>query len=76
MVLSWAMSSRFAALAQAAWVIVALAAPVAGLGPNGRLVRVMPNTPCLVGASASGYAAGESATKEDIAVVDRLLDRF
>src|SRR5947208_361470 len=26
-----------------------------GLGPECRLVRVMPNTPCLVGASASGY---------------------
>ena len=28
------------------------------LGAERRLVRVMPNTPCLVGASASGYAAG------------------
>src|SRR5438045_2974161 len=29
-----------------------------GLGGDRRLVRVMPNTPCLVGASASGYSAG------------------
>ncbi len=47
---------------------------VEGLGPRARLVRVMPNTPCLVGASASGYAAGEAATAEDVALVDRLLN--
>jgi pyrroline-5-carboxylate reductase len=45
-----------------------------GLGADRRLVRVMPNTPCLVGASASGYAAGAAATPEDIALVDRLLN--
>jgi pyrroline-5-carboxylate reductase len=45
-----------------------------GLGPSCRLVRVMPNTPCLVGASASAYCPGDKATPEDIAVVDRLLN--
>ncbi len=45
-----------------------------GLGPNRRLVRVMPNTPCLVGASAAGYAPGESATADDVAMVDRLMN--
>jgi pyrroline-5-carboxylate reductase len=45
-----------------------------GLGPDRRLVRVMPNTPCLIGASASGYAPGEAATPEDGALVDRLLN--
>jgi pyrroline-5-carboxylate reductase len=45
-----------------------------GLGPGRRLVRVMPNTPCLVGASASGYSPGEGATEEDVALVDRLLN--
>jgi pyrroline-5-carboxylate reductase len=45
-----------------------------GLGPGRRLVRVMPNTPCLVGASASGYTPGEAATREDIDRVDRLLN--
>jgi pyrroline-5-carboxylate reductase len=46
----------------------------AGLGAQCRLIRVMPNTPCLVGASASGYAAGEHTTPEDVALVDRLLN--
>jgi pyrroline-5-carboxylate reductase len=45
-----------------------------GLGNDCRLVRVMPNTPCLVGASASAYTPGERATAEDVAVVDRLLN--
>lgn len=45
-----------------------------GLGADRRLVRVMPNTPCLVGASASGYSPAETATEEDIALVDRLLN--
>lgn len=45
-----------------------------GLGSDRRLVRVMPNTPCLVGSSASGYSAGEAATKDDVALVDRLLN--
>jgi pyrroline-5-carboxylate reductase len=44
-----------------------------GLGGERRLVRVMPNAPCQVGASASGYSAGGSATADDVAVVDRLL---
>jgi pyrroline-5-carboxylate reductase len=39
-----------------------------------RLIRVMPNTPCLVNASASGYAPAATATPEDIALVDRLLN--
>lgn len=39
-----------------------------------RLIRVMPNTPCLIGASASGYAPGPDATAEDIDLVDRLFN--
>jgi pyrroline-5-carboxylate reductase len=39
-----------------------------------RLIRVMPNTPCLVGASASAYAAGPAATAEDVSAVDRLFN--
>jgi pyrroline-5-carboxylate reductase len=45
-----------------------------GLGADRRLVRVMPNTGCLVGASAAGYSPGDAATAEDIAVVERYLN--
>lgn len=45
----------------------------AGLGLGRRVVRVMPNTPCLVNASASGYAKGVSATAEDEQTVERLM---
>jgi pyrroline-5-carboxylate reductase len=45
-----------------------------GLGKERRLVRVMPNTGCLVSASASAYCASESATEEDVALVHRLLN--
>lgn len=38
-----------------------------------RLVRVMPNTPCLIGQSASGYCLGPRATSEDGQLVDELL---
>lgn len=45
-----------------------------GLGEQHRLVRVMPNTPCLVGASASAFSPGERATAQDVDLVDRLLN--
>ena len=45
----------------------------AALGGERRLIRVMPNTPCLTGASASAYSSGGTATAEDVALVDRLL---
>jgi len=38
-----------------------------------RLVRVMPNTPCLVGQSASAYALGPRATPADGQLVAELL---
>jgi pyrroline-5-carboxylate reductase len=44
-----------------------------GLGDKTRLVRVMPNTPCLVGASAAGFAAGSTATADDVALVGKLF---
>ena len=43
------------------------------LGADCRLVRVMPNTPCLVGASASAYCLGGAATPEDGRLVAELL---
>ncbi|NLI73495.1 MAG: pyrroline-5-carboxylate reductase, partial [Euryarchaeota archaeon] len=39
-----------------------------------RVVRVMPNQPCIVGASASGFAMGKSAQKEDQELVQRIFD--
>lgn len=45
----------------------------AALPDNARVIRVMPNTPALVGAGASGYALGSSATPEDGALAQKLL---
>ncbi len=53
---------------------VPLAALASVLGEDKRLVRVMPNTPCLVGACAAGFAVGGAATEEDAALVRRLLE--
>jgi pyrroline-5-carboxylate reductase len=60
--------------------IVSIAAgiPLKGLADaflgNRRLIRVMPNTPCLLGASAAGFAAGPGARPEDVALVERLFN--
>ena len=43
------------------------------LGGAVRIVRVMPNTPMLVGAGVSAVAAGPRATEDDLLWVDRLL---
>jgi pyrroline-5-carboxylate reductase len=45
----------------------------AGLPAGARVIRVMPNTPALVGAGASGYAAGTKAKPEDLQLAGRLL---
>ena len=50
-----------------------LARVEAGLPPDSRVIRVMPNTPALVGASASAYATGKSTRPEDSALVQRLF---
>ncbi len=56
---------------------IAAGVPIAkmevGLGPNPRVVRVMPNTPALVGASASAYALGKSARPEDGQLAQKLF---
>jgi pyrroline-5-carboxylate reductase len=42
--------------------------------PDGtRVVRVMPNTPCLIGAAASTYVMGSHASEEDKEKVDALM---
>ncbi|MEK6606949.1 MAG: pyrroline-5-carboxylate reductase [Myxococcota bacterium] len=53
---------------------VPIAAIEAKLGRGARVVRVMPNTPALVGAGATGLAAGTSATEDDVALARRIFD--
>ncbi|CAN5361742.1 pyrroline-5-carboxylate reductase [soil metagenome] len=43
-------------------------------GKELRIVRVMPNTPALIGAGAAAYVAGAHATRADIELVQRLLN--
>lgn len=52
---------------------VTLASLEAAAWPGARMIRVMPNTPALVGASASAYALGSHATRTDAELASRLL---
>jgi pyrroline-5-carboxylate reductase len=52
---------------------VPLAKLEAGLGTGARLIRVMPNTPALVGASASAFAMGKSALPADGELAQKLF---
>jgi pyrroline-5-carboxylate reductase len=45
----------------------------AGLPQRQRIVRVMPNTPALIGEGASAYSLGEYATADDGQLVENLL---
>ena len=60
-------------------VLISIAAGVpltkleAGLNPTARVVRVMPNTPALIGASASAFALGKSARPADAELTQKLL---
>ncbi|HHT9125227.1 MAG TPA: pyrroline-5-carboxylate reductase [Candidatus Brocadiia bacterium] len=59
--------------------IVSIAAgiPIAfiesSLKPGCRVIRVMPNTPCLVGETAAGFALGTNATEADGKLVSTIL---
>ncbi len=53
---------------------VTLARLEATLGPQARVIRVMPNTPSLIGAGAAGIAPGTRATDADIALARRLFE--
>ncbi len=44
------------------------------LKPGCRVIRVMPNTPCLVGETAAGFALGTNATEEDGKLVSTILN--
>lgn len=52
---------------------VTLARLSAGLDTT-RVIRVMPNTPCLVGAGAAGYCLGSGASDDDGKLVGNLLN--
>jgi pyrroline-5-carboxylate reductase len=47
---------------------------IEGLGPGARVVRVMPNTPALIGEGASAYALGPGVHADDERVVKAFLD--
>lgn len=57
---------------------VAAGVPIAAierrLGAGARIVRAMPNTPCLVGLGATALSAGEHATKEDLELATAMFD--
>ena len=76
------MSSVLAALAsdlEDRHLVISIAAGVPlsayedSLGATRRIIRVMPNTPCLVGASAAGFSLGTGATEADAALVQQML---
>ena len=52
---------------------VTLAKLESALPPGARAIRVMPNTPVLVGAGASAYALGKAATAADGELAKKLL---
>ncbi len=52
---------------------ISLAKLSAGLNQFSRIIRVMPNTPALVGAGASAFSRGATATAEDGQLVQGLL---
>ena len=56
---------------------IAAGVPIAklevGLGQGARVIRVMPNAPALVGASATAYALGKMATAADAALAQRIF---
>jgi len=46
------------------------------LASGARVVRVMPNIPCVVGAGAAGFAGGAHATAADLEKVGAILNSF
>lgn len=46
----------------------------ARLGKEARVIRVMPNTPALIGAGAAALAPGKKATAADLAVARQIFD--
>lgn len=71
------LSQKGVASAQPLWISIAAGASLAKLGaalPAGaRIVRAMPNTPALVRAGATAYAANAAATADDRALAHALF---
>jgi pyrroline-5-carboxylate reductase len=42
-------------------------------GSSARVIRVMPNTPALVGQGAAAYSLGSTATEDDAGLVEKIL---
>ena len=59
-------------------VSVAAGVPIAAierrLGAGARIVRTMPNPPCLVGLGATALSSGEHATPEDLQIATAMFD--
>jgi pyrroline-5-carboxylate reductase len=59
------------------WISIAAGLPIRTylkeMGNTARLVRVMPNTPCLVGEGVSGFAVSEGVKPDDVQLVVDLL---
>ncbi len=53
---------------------ISIATLLEGLGPERKIVRVMPNTPALLGEGASAYALGPGVPASDEALVKSFLD--
>lgn len=53
---------------------VTLAALSEAAGPRAKVIRVMPNTPCLVGETASAMCLGRNAADADAALIHRLFE--
>ncbi len=64
-------------IAEKLFVSIAAGIPIAfyenELGSEIRIIRVMPNTPCLVGEAASGFARSQMASDDDAKIVHDLL---
>jgi pyrroline-5-carboxylate reductase len=52
---------------------VPLAKLEGGLKPRARVIRVMPNAPALIGASATAFAPGRAATPDDAKLAQRFF---
>ncbi len=59
------------------WITIAAGVPIQAylkdLGTSTRLIRVMPNMPCLVGEGVCGFCLSEGATEEDAQLATSLL---